>query len=334
LFRRLSHYGSRRFVQFAMKRSAIMRSAGFEHPHCQVTWGFSGEVLNINHPYVSVSQLCCRLAEYKQATQAMVSLVRIGSSSPLPYSRILNLKEDALQAICSGQLPPRIYMAQACQFQYTWNSRDFSSCGEGDVSVLSFTGGLRVPPGLPGLVPPIMQSTAERVEYLIRGISLPAANDDFEGKAFVLYSGTGACDLSTLFLEAFGALDPWLSEACVSSLRLTEGFDDRFGYDGDDQEGLERLAQAAHVLRTFGSTYLLEFSYDDIPVPTFYFARKDEEAACVGVLVGETKNLNLHSTLYGDFTHSVGCTGSVRKIDAIDIQHPTSGSKLANVSTS
>ena len=74
--------------------------------------------------------------------------------------------------------------------------------------------------------------------------------------------------------------------------------------DGADTEELERLAQAAHVLRTFGSTYLLEFSYDDVSVPTFYFARKDEEAACVGVLVGKTRRLDLHSTLYGDFKNS------------------------------
>ena len=37
---------------------------------------------------------------------------------------------------------------------------------------------------------------------------------------------------------------------------------------------------------------------------TFYFARKDEEAACVGVLVGKTRRLDLHSTLYGDFKNS------------------------------
>ena len=56
---------------------------------------------------------------------------------------------------------------------------------------------------------------------------------------------------------------------------------------------------------------------------TFYFARKDEEDACVGVLVGKTRRLDLHSTLYGDFTNS----GSVQEIDAIDIQNPSSGSK-------
>merc|ERR1712194_718577 len=180
------------------------------------------------------------------------------------------------------------YMSEACQISRTWNSTYFSNCGSGNVSILPFTGGLRAPEDVPGPVPPIMQSTAERVQDLIRGISLPVGDDDFEGKAFVLYSAEGACNLSALFLKAFG-LRFWHSclRVLSSYQRFTEGFDDSFGYDGDDQGELERLAQAAHVLRSFGRTYELESACDDTPVPKIYFASNHEESACVGVLVGK-----------------------------------------------
>ena len=58
----------------------------------------------------------------------------------------------------------------------------------------------------------------------------------------------------------------------------------------------------------------MNFAYEDVPVPKFYFTNKDDEGSCVDVLVARLSKVPADSrcTVYGDLIDTYSDTDAIQ----------------------